>query len=78
MRHSRSLFLAFFIATQALLPLQKLSAKQPDASHARAEKGKHHPANVHQKNKQQRSKAQNKKRAETKQVHVADVGPLLC
>lgn len=60
MRHSRSLFLAFFIATQALLPLQKLSAKQPDASHARAEQGKHHPANMHQKNKQQPSKAQNK------------------
>ncbi len=60
MRHSRSLFLAFFIATQALLPLQKLSAKQPDASDARAEQGNHHPANVHQKNKQQPSKAQNK------------------
>jgi Ni/Co efflux regulator RcnB len=60
MRHSRSIFLAFFIATQALLPLQKLSAKQPDDSHARAEQGKHQPANVHQKNNQQPSKAQKK------------------
>jgi Ni/Co efflux regulator RcnB len=58
MSHSRSIFLAFFIANQALLPLQNLYAKQPDTSHARAEQGKNHPANVHQNNKQQSSKEQ--------------------
>jgi Ni/Co efflux regulator RcnB len=58
MRHSRSLFLAFFIANQTLFPLQNSYAQKADDSHARAEQGKNHPANVHQNNKQQSSKEQ--------------------
>lgn len=56
MRHSRSLFLGFFIANQALFPIQNVYAKKPDGSHARAEQGKHHPANVHHKDMRQSSK----------------------
>jgi Ni/Co efflux regulator RcnB len=58
MRHSRSIFLAVIISNQALFPLQNVHAQKPDAGHARAEQGKHHPANVLQKTKRKPVKAQ--------------------